>query len=464
MNNEDEDKDAEDVKSGKNTRKGAKSRGAARNNRKVKGGGHGMSLTDTKRLYPDLQGAIPQVMSGGYVSTLLTTVSHDLSVLGIVERNCYIVNVQALIDVFHEIETFVRSLNRRGGWKHEWYYVGLWLRRLAGRLQRIGNATEQYVSDPSTLIPLAGQCPLIVAFMINQFGIAEDKHTKSVLYPRVTENLIKYMAGYGKKMMAGPLVPHIAELTQVASHASYVEHCYGVALQENLLLARHFSRLQTPFQVSLDANIRRQSIANSVNYYRRTHGNGALTGAQWVNIGQDGGGNPLLAESTAGTAGGGIGAIAGVLAVILNQFNLNATDYCSALDLAGHHPLPGNLATERAHQDQMVVEVEDMEIKARFVCGSVSASPEGSWAPVVRAVNVETDVSGTVGILGVTVQEYLIGILLNQYVTSINRDDLPFNWSAIGRQHDKFSIPPLGYSRQELLAKVVRECLVRRNG
>lgn len=466
MDSKEDKKHAEkvSVSEGKKTTRSRPNREKAKQNKSGSSSNAKQLNQDQKRMYPDLQGPPPVVVPGGYVSTLLGTVSGKTQVLDVIERNLYLVNVQSIIDVFHECELFVTSLNRRGGWRPGWYYTGLWMRRFAGRLQRVSNSTGQAVFDPSELIDVRGECPLIVSHFINQFGIVEDSNTRSVLYPAVTLQLVKYLAEYGRKLMITPAPANVAEIQDVDHHASYIEHCYGIDLQENLFLARHFARIGVSFQVSLNANTRRQSIAYSVNTHRRISGNAAINGAQWTNIGQDGGMNPLLQHASAGGGAGVLGGIAGVLAPALAQFNNNAGDYVSAVDLAGNHALPANLAPIRSHPNQMIVEVEDMEIRARFITGAVSVSPEGSWAPIVKAVNPDTDVSGIIGVKGVTVNEYIIGVLLNNYVTSMSRDYLPFNWAVIGRQNDKFSIPPLGYSRIELLAKVLRECVSRRNG
>jgi hypothetical protein len=373
------------------------------------------------------------------------------------------VNVHAIVEVFVTFEGFLRSLDRRGGWKRDWWYVGLWLRRLAARLQRVSNATGQHQFNPSELVSPSGDCPLLITFLINQFGVVEDKQNRVVLYPCVTENLIKYIADAGHQLMTSPAPANIADLQNVDNYRSYLHHCYGVDLSENLFLARNFGDLGVPFTPSADAGVRRQNICQSVNTYRRQQGNAMLNGAQWTNIGQDGAGNPLLAQEIPGVQVA-LGGVPGVLAAVIANFDANALIFTAPIDTTVNFPLPVNLNTIRAHRSQIEVEVEDMEVKARFVCASVSVSPEGGWAPMMTASDVNSSVFSTIFARGVPVSDYVMGIVLNQHVSLMNRDLIPFNWATVESQRSRNSIPPLGYSRSELVAKLIRETLVKRKG
>lgn len=452
----------EDLKSaGKISKKGTR-----RRKQQIKKATKLPSKSIDRKLFPDAM-SIPVVKRDhGYSSALMDSALRNVKILSEPEKTYYLVDVQSLLELFLMFENSIKALHRQGGWKHQGYYAGVFFRCLAARLQRVAHFTDTAAFNQRETIRSPGEIPIIVAHCINQFGVKHDVHNNVLIAPYVTFELIAAILRLSRDLIHGPVGAAAADhaaIVDANNWCSWIEICYGVVPNYNVICGCAFRSIGLPYTPGSTVPECSMYAAIANDMYNQQNAIPRCTGAQFIAVSANP--TPLLANAVVAAGGGVLGPIAGVDATVSGAFDAQTDAFSSAADPFNGTPLPvGSVAAFRTAPSPMVLEVELMELRARYTVSQVSLSPEGSFAPIVVGADLDGNCTASCVVKGVTEIEYMFGILLDNTVVLTGPDLKPFNFAAASRHSMRYKMSALPYTRVTLLAKAMRECITRRKG
>jgi len=418
------------------------------------------SLTVDRKLFPDAL-SIPVVSKTGYDSALVRKSLSDTRILETPAKSFYLVDVQAIFELFLWCEKCITSNHRQGGWRHRGYYVSIFLRAFAARLQRVAIFTDLCTFNQREIVNQPGELPIMVAHIINQYGVTSDP-SNVIIAPYVTFELVRFLLHMSHVLEVSTHVAHNDALDP-DNWGSWIDLCYGEVCNFNVYLGCAFRSLGVPYTPAPTLPEISVNAAAAVNIYNTRQGVALTTGAQHVALLAVP--SPLLINAVVGGGGNHLAPIGGVHNDVLCALDDQCDVFSSIADPFGGVALPPNsVAQYRTCVSTIDLEHEIMELRARYTVSLISLSPEGSFAPLVVGSDLDANCTASCVVANVSENEYFFGIIIDNTVILVGRDLLPFNFAAIARAKMRYQISALPFTRIEIVSKGMRECITRRKG
>jgi hypothetical protein len=393
---------------------------------------------------------------------VLRQAAAGLQILEAKEHSFYLVDVGEFVALSMSFDSFVRRLSRRGNWRHVGYYAGLCVRALAVKLQRVGIETNLIAPANNEILSAVNyELPAVICNLIDQFGIKVDV-TMVSLSPYVTDDLIAYLATISYNMLDNNSADYAASIVP-ANYKNATAACYGALINDNVFWSIVAAELNVPFNCGDNSNALGVQVGNLLNTARRTNGLVYATVPHLQGISDQLAGPPTngyLTQSLPAAPAAFPGTFVAFTNAITTARSILAVDPSlpAPVDPVGAGLQPLNTCRVVFDVDQVTYEMQ--ELAQHYTTRAISTAASGSFSPLVVSSGGD-DVSGSCAVRGVTPQEYVLGLILNQKCPYVDRTGLPFNVGPLRARRARYSCEPVGQSTRELRASLWRQGLLK---